>query len=64
MNRKQRKLMHLFLNAITLTVFTWLQMIIFIIMRDVLDGGELMTMFVVSLICVPLLTWGLFDSDR
>ena len=64
MSKKYRNMIHLALNAITITIFAWLQMIIFVIVDNSFHTGMFITMYVVSLLWVPLLWWGIFPKIK
>ncbi len=64
MNKRQINILHIFANAITLTLFTLVQMLIFMMIQYEFRGAAFLITFVVSLIAVPLLSWGLFKIER
>lgn len=64
MKKKHRNMIHIVLNAITLTIFTWLQMMIYVVMEECFHEGMFVTIFVVSLCFVPLMWWGMFPKIK
>lgn len=64
MKKKHQNMIRLLLNAMTLTLFTLLQMVIYIIVNESFHGGMLITIYIVSLCFVPLLWWGMFPRVK
>jgi len=65
MNKKHLiKILDIFANAITLTLFTLVQMLIFMMVQSEFRGAGFVIIFVTSLVAVPLLSWALFKIER
>ena len=64
MTIKHTNLIHMALNAVTLTIFVWLQMIVFEGFQGILHEGAFVLTYFISLGCVPLLWWGLFPRIK
>ncbi len=64
MNKTHKNMIHIALNAVTLTIFSWLQIMIFSITADSFHGGTLFSLYIVSFLCVPLFWWGLFPKVK
>lgn len=58
MNKKYFNIIYIALNAITLTLFSWLQICAFSLTMDVFGTGMFVTMFSISVLAVPLISWG------
>ena len=64
MKKKQQNLMHIFLNAFTLTIFAWLQFLIIMFTQKFLHCNIFISMYVISIICVPCFWWGLLPRIK
>lgn len=64
MKKKYQNMIFIVLNGITLTLFAWLQLMVFTVTENTLGTDMLISMYIVSLLCVPLISWGFFTRIK